>query len=227
VTLTFSADAVVVVAGLPGAGKSTLIRHAVDRRAATVVDTDDQRAAGRRRLLNPVHYARIAAAIARRRPVVIHSRGTHAGARRAIALLARLSRRPAHLILLDVGRSEAEAGQQARGRTIGRAEMERQVDRWQRLTPRALAREGWASVAILDRAQAARTRAIEFTASTWPIGQGRSRRWPVRSLRWPRSWTTVLAVRGGGSAPTVTSFVICSRRSPAASSSPRSSASRF
>ena len=52
--LSFPADAVVVVAGVPGAGKTTLIRRAVDRDVARVVDTDDRREAGGRRLL----YAR-------------------------------------------------------------------------------------------------------------------------------------------------------------------------
>ena len=56
--LSFPSDAVVVVAGVPGAGKTTLIRRAVDREAARVVDTDDRR---RGRLLYPGHYARIAA----------------------------------------------------------------------------------------------------------------------------------------------------------------------
>jgi hypothetical protein len=165
VRLTFESDAVVVVAGVPGAGKTTLIRRGVDRGAARVVDTDDQRAAGRRRLLNAAHYARIAVAIAGRRPVVIHSRGTRAAARRAIALLARLRRRPAHLILLDAGRAGAEAGQRARGRTVDPGAMGRQVARWGQLMVRGPAGEGWASVIVLDRGQAARTRAIEFVAA--------------------------------------------------------------
>jgi hypothetical protein len=165
VRLTFESDAVVVVAGVHGAGKTTLIRRSVDRGAVRVADTDDQRAAGRRRLLNAAHYARIAVAIAGRRPVVIHSRGTRAAARRAIALLARLRGRPAHLILLDAGRAEAEAGQRARGRTVDPAEMGRQVARWGRLIARQPAGEGWASIIVLDRGQAARTRAIEFVAA--------------------------------------------------------------
>jgi hypothetical protein len=147
---------------VPGAGKTTLIRRAVDRHAARVVDTDDQRRAGRRRLLYTAHYAGIAAAIAGRRPVVIHSRGTHPVARRAIVLLARLWGRPAHLILLDVRRAEAEAGQRARGRSVGPTEMRRQFARWKRLVASEPHTEGWASVTVLDRAQTACTQAIEF-----------------------------------------------------------------
>ena len=45
--LRFSSDAVVVVAGVPGAGKTTLIRRAVDPAAVRVVDTQDRRERGR------------------------------------------------------------------------------------------------------------------------------------------------------------------------------------
>ena len=118
--LAYEHDAVVVVAGVPGAGKSTLIRRAVDRTAAAVVDTDDERERGRGgRLLYARHYVRIAAAVLGARPVVVHSRGTRAPARRAVALLARLRGRPAHLLLLDADRPAAEAGQRRRGRVLG------------------------------------------------------------------------------------------------------------
>ena len=160
--LTFPSDAVVVVAGVPGAGKTTLIRRAVDRDLARVVDTDDRRAAGGRRLLYAGHYARIAAAVAGRRPAVIHSRGTHPAARRAIAALAALRGRPAHLVMLDAARGEAEAGQRERGRTVAPDEMDRQLTRWRRLMARGPAREGWASVVVLDRAQAAAVEAFAF-----------------------------------------------------------------
>jgi predicted kinase len=168
VELSFPSDAVVVVAGVPGAGKTTLIRRAVDRDVARVVDTDDRRDAGRRRLLYPGHYARIVAAIAGPRPVVIHSRGTHPAARRAIAALAALCGRPAHLVLLDAARDEAEAGQRARGRTVAAAEMDRQEARWRRLMARRPAHEGWASVVVLDRSRAARTEAFAFVPSFEP-----------------------------------------------------------
>ena len=160
--LTFSSDAVVVVAGVPGAGKTTLVRRAVDRDVARVVDTDDRREAGARRFLLVRHYAAIVAAVAGRRPVVVHSRGTHAAARLAVAALAALRGRPAHLVLLDAGRAEAEAGQRARGRIVPAGEMDRQLARWRRLMARRPRREGWASVVVLDREQAARTEAFAF-----------------------------------------------------------------
>jgi Viral (Superfamily 1) RNA helicase len=170
--LSFSADSVVVVAGVPGAGKTTLIRRAVDPAAARIVDTADLRG-GRRPpalLLYPVHYARIVVAIMGRRPAVIHSRGTHAALRRAIAVLAVLRGRPAHLVLIDAAREEAEAGQRARGRRVAEGEMERQVSRWRRLMRGGVRGEGWESVVVLDRAQAARTEAMEFLPAALPFG---------------------------------------------------------
>jgi hypothetical protein len=152
--LSFPSDAVIVVAGVPGAGKTTLLRRAVDHSLARVVDTDDR--ARRGPLLYPGHYARIALAIAGARPAVIHSRGTHPLARRTIALIARLRGRPAHLVLLHADRASAEAGQRARGRTVSREEMNRQVARWHALLAAGgPAGEGWASVTRLDRAAAA------------------------------------------------------------------------
>ena len=162
-TLPFSSDSVVVVAGMPGAGKTTLIRRAVDRDAARVVDTDDRPRRGR--LLYLGHYARIMAAVAGRRPVVIHTRGTQPAARRAIAALAALRGRPAHLVMLDAHRRDAESGQRARGRRVGTEEMDRQVARWRRLMARGPGDEGWGSVVVLDRAQAARVQAFAFRAT--------------------------------------------------------------
>jgi hypothetical protein len=181
VNLIFPSDSVIVVAGVPGAGKTTLLRRAVDRSVARVVDTDDR--AHRGPLLYPGHYARVAAAILARRPVVVHSRGTLPAARRTIALLARLRGRPAHLVLLDADRESAEAGQRRRGRTVGRDEMDRQVARWHELLaaggplPRPegssplRSEEGWASVRVLDRDAAAAVGAFEFVAAKRPVLQ--------------------------------------------------------
>ncbi len=188
--LTYPPDAVVVVAGVPGAGKTTLIRRAVDPAAARIVDTEDRREAGHARSSSRLyagHYARILAALAGRRaggrPIVVHSRGTRGVLRRTIAYLAALRGRPAHLILLDVARETAEAAQRGRGRTVSRREMSRQVSRWRRLvTDRAqdrLVREGWASVLVLDRAQAAEVGALRFPAeetTPTPDHDGKARR---------------------------------------------------
>ena len=161
VRLSFPDNAVVVVAGVPGAGKSTLIRRVVDRSAVEVVDTDDQRRDGGRASYVR-HYGRIVAAVRGSRPVVIHSRGTVGTLRRAIALVAALHGRPAHLILLDAPRAEAEEGQRRRGRRVSHARMDREVERWARLRRRALRREGWSSVTVLDRPSAAAVEPLQW-----------------------------------------------------------------
>ena len=171
---TYPDNAVVVVGGLPGAGKSTLIRRAVDRSAVRVVDTDDQRRDGGR-ASNVRHYGHSGSAVWGRRPVVIHSRGTLGTLRRAITLLSSLRGRPAHLILLDAPREAAEAGQRRRGRMVARSRMDREVARWARLRRRGVRGEGWRSVTVLDRPSAAQVERLQWTGSQTP-GDDRLRR---------------------------------------------------
>ena len=157
-----------------GSGRAAAPRDPAERRSARVLDTDDRRA-GRwarapRALLYAAHYLGILAAIAGRAPVVIHSRGTHARARRAILWAARLRGRPAHLLLLHADRPVAEAGQRARGRRVGRAEMDDEVARWHGVLARVRASgrlpgEPWAGITLLDRGEAAAIEAIDFAAS--------------------------------------------------------------
>lgn len=166
--LIFPSDSVIVVAGVPGAGKTTLLRRAVDRDVATVVDTDDRTRRGP--LLYLGHYARIAAAIAGGKPAVIHSRGTKTVARRTILALAKLRRRPAHLLLLHADRAAAEAGQRARGRTVSHSEMDRQVSDWQALLASGgLHAEGWATVELMDRERAATVTELRFAPAHCPV----------------------------------------------------------
>jgi hypothetical protein len=67
--------------------------------------------------------------------------------------------------MIDAARDEAEAGQRARGRTVSAAEMDRQLVRWRRLVARRPRREGWASIVVLTREQAARTEALAFVSA--------------------------------------------------------------
>jgi adenylate kinase family enzyme len=181
VRLTYPDNAVVVVAGLPGAGKTTLIRRTTSRAAATVVDTDDQRSRdGRASYVR--HYGHIAAAVWGRQPVVIHSRGTVGTLRRLITTLSFLRGRPAHLILLDAPRAIAEDGQRRRGRRVSRSTMDREEARWERLVRRGVRGEGWRSVTVLDRPTAAAVEELQ---------------WEATYNLWGRQAST-RSVRGGG-----------------------------
>lgn len=160
-----SASTVVVVAGLPGAGKSTLIARAVDPAVWRVLDTDLLRRRLPRALrwtpaLYTIHYAGIVRAILGRRQVVVHTRGTRRGARRTIAALARLAGADTVLLLLDAPRAAAEAGQHSRGRVLARSTMDREAADWGAVLDDArsgtLADEGWQRIVVLDRPQAAR-----------------------------------------------------------------------
>lgn len=110
---------VVLVAGIPGAGKTTLI----DRVCSpdwTVLDTDRfrrQEPAALRRVPVPyvLYVLAIVAAIARHPQVVVQSRGTYAWLRRLITACARVRGRRAVLVVLDAPAADAVAGQVSRG----------------------------------------------------------------------------------------------------------------
>ncbi|WP_049795782.1 AAA family ATPase [Frankia sp. EAN1pec] len=189
------AGGVLVVAGIPGAGKSTLIQRlyhgapapAPGRGAGPaggraddplVLDSAQVRAALARRLghlpyalyrpvVHTVHYWRIAAWTAGpRRNLVIHECGTRTWARRTVAALARLRRRPAHLVFLETSPAAALAGQHARGRVVPHRSFRRHERSWARmraaLQDGSLAREGWTFARGISREEAARLTEIRF-----------------------------------------------------------------
>ncbi len=122
------------------------------------------------RLLRPLvhleHHARIALAVllAPRNGVVVHETATRVASRRWLLALAHLTRRSAHLLLLDVDPGTARAGQLARGRAVPSASQRRHAARWRMLRGQAvrgvLSAEGWTSVLLLDRAGADAREAI-------------------------------------------------------------------
>ncbi len=177
--LCYPANALLIVAGLPGAGKSTLIRRVLARRAdVTTLDPETirdrwQRALGTTRgyrlyrpLVHLEHYLRLLLALYRPGPLVLHETATRGWARRALALLAARSGRPAHLLFLDVSPEEAERAQRARGRRVRPRTMRRHAHAWARLRPRVRSpgatATGYASTTLLDRSAAARVDELRF-----------------------------------------------------------------
>jgi hypothetical protein len=158
----------VLVGGVPGAGKTTVLRAVSELRSGlTVLDSERQRNAVRRYLgslpypvLRPLvhllhdltvvlHLARGATASG---PLLVHHNATWPWLRR---LLARVSRargwRPV-LLLVDVEEHEALAGQLARSRPVRADAFGRHWRRWERLRREPpTAGEGWAEVRLTDR----------------------------------------------------------------------------
>jgi AAA domain len=166
--------ALLVVAGVPGAGKTSLLSR-VDAPGSLVLDPEPIRTR-LQRLLDPLPYRlwrplvhaghglRVLLALPGRRGLLVHDTGTRGWRRRLLACLARRCGRTGHLLLLDVGAEAALEGQQARRRAIRRSAFATHWRNWRRLRagfpprgdPSGLHAEGWASVRLLDRPAADR-----------------------------------------------------------------------
>lgn len=143
----------VMLIGLPGAGKSTLARRWIASSPGTLLDSE-QVAARLHLLTRLIGYERV-------RPVVhllhllrvlggllgtdsrvlLTDPGTSPMRRRLLTAAAKVAGRRVHLRLLDVSYDVAVAGQHERERVVPQASMQRHRARWQRLC-RELARTG-------------------------------------------------------------------------------------
>ncbi|MFG2229037.1 AAA family ATPase [Streptomyces sp. NPDC048723] len=174
--LGFADGDIVVVSGLPGGGKSTLIKRAAAEGGA--VDSQDTRERWERRmpaalpyavyrpLVRAAHYWGLWRILRSGASVVVHDCGTQAWVRGLLAAAARRRGRALHLLLLDSSPEEALSGQAARGRRVSAYAFARHRGAVTRLLREAEAGRppaGCASATLLDRASAATVTRIAFT----------------------------------------------------------------
>jgi hypothetical protein len=154
VLLAADSKDVVVVAGLPGAGKTTLVTF--EPRA---LDSDAVREAWAPRLarvpyslwrplVHARHWVAIWRALKRSDGVVVVRPFTSGWVRHGVLRAARRHHRAVHLVVVDATRAQARQGQRARGRTISGRAMRRHERRWARAD---LANEPWTTVTRVRR----------------------------------------------------------------------------
>jgi predicted kinase len=168
VRLALPGRTLLLVAGMPGAGKSTLLASLPPADGLTLLDSEAQRAALRplaggmpyavqRPVVHLLHRtAVVAAAMSATPTVVVHLPATQPGIRAAMARLAAVTRREAHLLWLQADAAEARRGQYARGRLVQEASFCAHARRAERTAAELLGDPppGWRSVTVLDRAAA-------------------------------------------------------------------------
>ncbi|MFF7266656.1 AAA family ATPase [Streptomyces sp. NPDC101112] len=172
--LSFAPVDLVVVTGLPGSGKSTLMRRTVPGQRIDSQDTRDRFDARLARVLpyavyrpfvRLAHYAGLRRALRSGEGVVVHDCGTQAWVRRWLAREAVRRGGTLHLLLLDVTPGEARDGQRERGRGVSRYAFARHrgaMTRLLRSVEEGRLPEGCGSAVLIDRAAADALNRIGF-----------------------------------------------------------------
>ncbi|CAL9600941.1 AAA family ATPase [Streptomyces sp. enrichment culture] len=173
--LLFGPRDLVVITGLPGSGKSTLMRRTVRGPRVDSQDTRDRWDRRMPRLLpyalyrpfvRLAHYAGLRRALRSGEGVVVHDCGTQAWVRGWLAREARRRHGTLHLLLLDVAPGDALAGQRERGRGVSRYAFLRHRTantRLLRAVTDGTLPAGCTSAVLLDRAAADALGRIAFT----------------------------------------------------------------
>jgi hypothetical protein len=174
--LRFGPRDLIVVTGLPGSGKSTLMRRAVTADGVRVDSQDtrdrwDTRTAGflpyavYRPLVRLAHYAGLHRALRSASGAVVHDCGTQTWVRGWLARAAGRRGGTLHLVFLDVTPDMALDGQRERGRGVSRYAFlrhRRAAARLLRSVERGELPHGVGSAVLLDRDAADVLRRIDF-----------------------------------------------------------------
>lgn len=187
--LVYPAHSVLLLAGIPGAGKTTMLRrlYTLTGREQGPVWTDDgtlvldsEYARNRwavwlrqvpyrywRPVVHLTHYLRLFAALRWDEPVVVHECGTRGWLFRSLVRRAARHGRQVHVLLLDVPAPVAEASQRLRGRRVHPGRFARHARRWRAMVDTAVAGgpvlPGAGSVTLIDRPTADRLTTITFS----------------------------------------------------------------
>jgi predicted kinase len=173
--LLFGPKDLVVITGLPGSGKSTLMRRTVKGIRIDSQDTRDRwdtrmprslPYALYRPLVRAAHYAGLRRALRSGEGVVVHDCGTQAWVRGWLAREARRRGGTLHLLLLDVTPGLALEGQRERGRGVSRYAFLRHRSAASRLISAVEQGDlppGCGSAVLIDRDAANVLRRIGFT----------------------------------------------------------------
>ena len=157
----------VVVGGLPGSGKTSLLRRWLSTEQTPIAGLDSEDVAARlvtaglrlpyrwmRPLVHLVHRARVLRVIRGDAPlVVLTDPWTDPRWRRLVERTARRAGRDVRLVALDAPEEVAERGQDQRGRVVPGRSMRRHAARWHRLAATFGARD---DVLVVDRGAATR-----------------------------------------------------------------------
>lgn len=170
VSIVLPGRTLLLVAGMPGAGKSRLLARLRGTVDVEVVDSQAYRDTVAwwlpgglpyrryRALVHLLHrLAIVRAALTGPAAVAVHLPATSAATRATVALLAVLTGRATHLLWLDVDPADALRGQRRRGRTVPAGSFARHACRAAATTSALQAGRvpaGWRSVTVLDRAGA-------------------------------------------------------------------------